>query len=125
MVTGHQLPGLGTPESLAGLVEPPAPADVIEKGIITLHEAAKLIDDFNTRYSRFPFLTIPSSSKLSSFRRERPFLLLAVLRIAARSRMKLHESLQDELREVLGRRLMVDASQDIDLLQGLLTHIAW
>ena len=93
--------------------------------MISLHEAAELIDDFNARYSQFPFLSIPPSSKLSSFRSERPFLLLAVLRIAARSRLKLYESLQEELREVLGRRLIVDASKDIDLLQGLLAHIAW
>ena len=125
VITDDQVRGLGTPESLASTAELPAAADAIQKGIISLQEAAELIDAFNTRYSNFPFLTIPSSSELSSFRYERPFLLLAVLTIAARSRIKLHESLRDELRRVLGMKLIVDAFKNIDLLQGLLAYLAW
>ena len=124
-MTDHQIGYLGTPDSPASLAEPPAPADVIQKGKISLQEAAELIDDFNARFSRFPFLTIPSSSELNRFRCERPFLLLAVLTIAARNRIVLHESLRDELREVLATRLIVDVSKNIDLLQGLLTQLAW
>ena len=116
---------LGTPDSLPSLVEPPAPADIIQKGMISLQEAAELIDTFNAKFSRFPFLTIPSSSELERFRCERPFLLLAVLIIAARNRIVLHESLRDEFRKVLATRLIVDVSKDIDLLQGLLTQLAW
>ena len=115
----------GTPESLPSLVEPPAPADVIQKGMVSLQEAAELIDTFNTKFSRFPFLTIPSSSELKRFRCERPFLLLAVLTVAARNRIVLHESLRDEFRKVLATRLIVDVSKDIDLLEGLLTQLAW
>ena len=114
-----------TPESLPGLVEPPAPADVIQKGMVSLQEAAELIDTFNAKFSRFPLLTIPSSSELKRFRFERPFLLLAVLTIAARNQITLHESLRDEFRKVLAARLIVDVSKDIDLLQGLLTQLAW
>ena len=125
MVREHQVGGLCTPESLASLAEPPAPADVIQKGIISLQEATELINAFNTIYSRFPFLNIPSSSEMITFRCERPFLLLAVLTIAARNRTKLHESLRGELCKVLGMRLIVDASKNLDLLQGLLTHLAW
>ena len=125
MVRGHQVGGLGTPESLASLAEPPAPADVIQKGIISLQEAAELVDAFNTRCSRFPFLNVPSSSEMISFRCERPFLLLAVFTIAARYRPKLHELLRGELCKVLGMRLIVEASKNLDLLQGLLAHLAW
>ena len=115
----------GTPESLPGLVGPPVPADVIQKGMVSLQEAAELIDTFNAKFSRFPFLTIPSSSELKGFRFERPFLLLAVLTIAARNRIVLHESLRDECRKVLATRLIVDVPKDIDLLQGLLTQLTW
>lgn len=125
MVTDHQVGFLATPESLASIAEPPAFADVIQKGMISLQEAAELVDAFITRYSRFPFLTIPSSSELISFRCEKPFLLLAVLTIAARNRTKLHESLRGELCQVLATRIIVDASKNIDLLQGLLVHLAW
>ena len=116
---------LGTPDSLASLAEPPAPADVIQKGMVSLQEAAELIDTFDAKSSRFPFVTIPPSSELKRFRCERPFLLLAVLTIAARNRIVLHESLRDEFRKVLATRLIVDVSKDIDLLQGLLTQLAW
>lgn len=124
-MTDHQIGCFGTPRSLASLAEPPAHADVMQKGMISLQEAADLIDAFNARFSRFPFLNIPSSSELNKFRCDRPFLLLAVLTIAARNRIVLHESLRDELREVLATRLIVDASKDIDLLQGLLAQLAW
>ncbi len=124
-VTNDQVGCLGTPDSLVSFAETPAPADVIRKGMISLQEAAELIDAFNTNFSHCPFLTIPSSSELISFRYERPLLLLAVLTIAARDRNVLHESLRREFYEILGTRLIVDPSKDIDLLQGLLTHLAW
>ena len=125
MVRDHQVGGLGTPASLASLAEPPPPADMIQKGMISLQEAAELVDAFNTRYWRFPFLNIPSSSEMITFRCEKPFLLLAVLTIAARNRTKLHDLLRGELCKVLSLRLIVHASKNLDLLQGLLTHLAW
>ena len=124
-VTDHRVGYLGTPDSLASLAEPAAPADVIRKGTISLEEAAELIDAFNNNFSHFPFLAIPPSSELSSFRCERPCLLLAVLTIAAQNRIVLQESLRREFSEVLGTRLIVDPSKNIDLLQGLLAHLAW
>ena len=93
--------------------------------MISLQEAAEPIDAFNAKCSHFPFLAIPSSAELNEFRCERPFLLLAVLTIAARNRVALHESFRDEFREVLATRLFVDASRNIDLLQALLTQLAW
>ena len=116
---------LGTPDSLPTFEEPFGRADVIQKGIITEQEAQELVKTFEMNFSSYSFLQISSSSKLASFRRERPFLLLAVLTIASRKHITLQDLLEQEFNETFGTRLIVEASKDLDLLQGLLTHLAW
>ena len=93
--------------------------------MINEQEAQELVKTFEMDFSSYSFLQIPSSSTLASFRRERPFLLLAVLTIASRKHITLQELLEQEFNETFGARLIVEASKDLDLLQGLLTHLAW
>ena len=85
-------------------------ADVIQKRVISVQDAQDLIHTFATDYTSFPFVLLPHIT-LDSFRRERPFLLLAALTIASRKQFKLQESLEREFREVLRYvRLGVNAS---------------
>ena len=125
LLLASQAGNLGTPESLPAIEESFGRADVIQKGIISEQRAGEFIEAFETDFSSFPFLTIPSSCALGSIRSERPFLLLAILTIASRKNLTLQESLEKEFRETLGTRLIVEASKDLDLLQGLIVYIAW
>lgn len=84
--------------------------------MITKQEAQELVKTFEMDFSSYSFLQIPSSSILTSFRRERLFLLLAVLTIASRKHIILQELLKQEFNETFGARLIVEASKDLDLL---------
>lgn len=75
-------------------------ADVIQKGIISVHDAVELVKIFRADYASFPFILLPHFT-MDSFRRERPFLLLSVLTIASRTQFKLRESLDREFLKVL------------------------
>lgn len=76
-------------------------ADVVQKGIISVHDAEELVRTFQTDYTGFPFVLLPYLT-MDSFRRERPFLLLSVLAITSRKQLELQEPLEREFREVLG-----------------------
>lgn len=99
-------------------------ADVVQKGIISVHDAEELVRTFQTDYTGFPFVLLPYLT-MDSFRRERPFLLLSVLAITSRKQLELQEPLEREFREVLSTRVIVEGAKDLDLLQGLLIYLAW
>ncbi|PQE30693.1 hypothetical protein CJF32_00005890 [Rutstroemia sp. NJR-2017a WRK4] len=99
--------------------------DVITKGIVTVKKAEAAIKEFESRAFSFPFVTLPPNTSLDILRQQRPFLLLAVLAVTAQSNMALQSLLEHELRETLGRRVIVRGERSIDLLQGLLVYLAW
>ena len=68
--------------------------------MIPAQEAERLVRLFKTEFESFPFVLVPDLT-MDAFRRERPFLLLSVLTTASQKQLKLQESLEQELREVL------------------------
>ncbi|KAL4927344.1 fungal specific transcription factor domain-containing protein [Aspergillus undulatus] len=73
----------------------------------------------------FPFVLIPPDFTVISMAEERPFLLLAAVANACHTYPSLQESLHEEMKQMLTRRLTTEHGKDLDLLQGLLIHLAW
>lgn len=73
----------------------------------------------------FPVVNVPSSPEV--LRHERPFLLLCIRAVTAQSTAtKLR--LGRQIKQAVANRLVMDENivyEDLDLLQGLLTYIAW
>lgn len=97
-----------------------------------IHEelAAVLLAQFQTTQSRFPFVIIPSEWSPQHMQREHPFLLLVIMTSMVKTNPLLglpevSEALERELNTSLARRLITTGEQDLDLLQGLLVHLAW
>lgn len=84
-----------------------------------------LLDIFRGMDYYFPFVIIPTSWTPASMAVDRPFLLLAAVTSAASRYHYLQQALIDELKEVLSRRVIMAGEKDLDLLQGLLVHLAW
>lgn len=84
-----------------------------------------LLDNFRGMDYYFPFVIIPASWTPTSMAEDRPFLLLAAVTSAASMYHYLQQALIDELKEVLSRRVVMAGEKDLDLLQGLLVHLAW
>jgi hypothetical protein len=99
--------------------------DVISKGIVTFQQAEESVRLFRRRASSFPFVILPSYISLDCLRRERPFLLLAIITFAADYNVELQSRLDLELRETLARKVIVNGEKTLELLQGVLVYLKW
>lgn len=56
--------------------------DVVGRGLVSEEKARQLLDEYMTTTGQlFPFVLLPPTVTLSSMRRERPFVLLAILAV--------------------------------------------
>ena len=84
-----------------------------------------LLQEFRKTQRFFPFVVIPAEWTVQSMVEERPFLLLAAITTVARETPPLQEVLADEIKAILAQRIVVNGENNLDLLQGLLVHLAW
>ncbi|KAL4992686.1 hypothetical protein BDW68DRAFT_148568 [Aspergillus falconensis] len=84
-----------------------------------------LLDGFRSFASYFPFVVIPAGWSVASMAQDRPFLLLSAVTCASSRYGSLQQALAEELKETLGHRVVIAGEKDLDILQGLLVHLAW
>lgn len=99
--------------------------DVIARGIVSTRQAEEALREFASRASAFPFILLPPHTSLETLRHERPVLLLAVLTSTGENNLPVHHVLEKELRETISNRIIMHGEKNIDLLQGILLHLAW
>lgn len=99
--------------------------DVISRGILHFDEAEQSLRLFQTKAPSFPFVVVPPDVSLTSLRREKPFLLLAILACALQGQKKLRNAIELEIRESLSQKVVVNGEKSMDLLQGLLVYLCW
>lgn len=73
----------------------------------------------------FPFVVIPPTETLATLRHQSPFLLLAILGASQEDNSELQGILDAEVRNVVALRVVLQAERNMDLLLGLLVHVAW
>ncbi|KAJ6000316.1 hypothetical protein N7481_000725 [Penicillium waksmanii] len=84
-----------------------------------------LLDRFRSMGSYFPFVRLSDAWTAASMAEDRPFLLLAAAAVASSNHCHLQDALIKQFKESLSQRVLIAGEQDLDLLQGLLVHIAW
>lgn len=106
---------------------PPDTAQNLSFGDLELssHVLEHLLDEFRSRQSLFPFVVVLPNWNVHSMTAERPFLLLAILATASSKYPRLQRTLAAVLKDTLANRVVVRGEKDLDLLQGLLVHLAW
>ena len=57
-------------------------------------------------------------------RRDRPFLWLCLMSVASRSTVQ-QKALAKEMKITLGREILVEGKNNIDLLLGIILFVAW
>lgn len=72
----------------------------------------------------FPFIIVPESTTARELRRDRPFLWLCIMSIASRSTVQ-QKALATEIKITMGREILVEGRNNIDLLLGILVFVAW
>ncbi|KAJ8064867.1 hypothetical protein OCU04_007175 [Sclerotinia nivalis] len=99
--------------------------DAISRCIVSTRQAEEALREFASRASAFPFVLLPPQTSLETLRHERPVLLLAVLASTGQNNLSHHHLLEKELRETISSRTIIHGEKSIDLLQGILLHLAW
>ncbi|KAL4971903.1 hypothetical protein BDW66DRAFT_145234 [Aspergillus desertorum] len=101
--------------------------DVIDKGILSLDEAAALLDSFlQFMMPRFPFVVLPTTTTAGELRQSAPFLFLSILSVSATDDQMLKHALDEEMRAALAERtVLVHHPPSLETLQGLLIVLAW
>jgi hypothetical protein len=121
----HQLESLHRDTTTTtGLIE--KPEDVIEKGLLSMATAESLLSTFKDKMTpHFPFVTIPPGMSVDDLRRERSFLLLAILASASFADPSLQRTLDAELKKTVSSLMILNGKASFDMLQGLLVYLAW
>jgi hypothetical protein len=105
------------------------PSDVYTLGTTGIEISAAvlqhLLDTFDRMIPYFPFVQLPGNLTVAAMVAERPFLLLAIATAAAFNYPQLQRTLEAELKEMLSRQVIIDGERSLDILQGLLVHLAW
>lgn len=88
-------------------------------------EAEECLNIFRTHMmTYFPFIIIPGSTTAHELRHDRPFLWTCIMSISSKSSLQ-QMALAKEVRITMGREILVEGKNNLDLLLGILTFIAW
>lgn len=108
---------------------PTDPHDPFALGLLNPEKGEILLDRFrSTMAPRFPFVVLPDGDNrelLKLLRRERPHLCLAVLAASASDDFVLQRELSRLFNKAVASGLTTGRIRTLDVLQGLLVHLAW
>lgn len=116
---------LGQPQSHASPDE--NSGDVIDKGILSLDDAAALLDYYlQYMMPHFPFVALPERATVGELREQKPFLFLAILSVSVMDDRALKRALDGEVKTATAERtVLLDKPPSLETVQGLLVVLAW
>ena len=89
------------------------------------HEAQSFMEIFSTRMvPLFPFIVVPAHMTAEQLRQEKPFLYLNISVVACQEASRQREILS-VVREYVAEHIVLRGEHNLDLLQGLMVHLAW
>ena len=88
-------------------------------------EGNTFMEIFRTRMvPLFPFIVIPDNMTSEQLRREKPFLYLNISMVACQNSPRQRE-ISGIVKEYVAEHIVMMGEHSMDLLQGLLVHLAW
>ncbi|KAH8888403.1 hypothetical protein GQ53DRAFT_238108 [Thozetella sp. PMI_491] len=100
--------------------------DIFQRGVIDEDDGERLIQKFRShKMPLFPFVVIAQEETLASLRKNSPFLLVAIAGVCLEDRPKLQRLFDAEVRNEVAKRVIVQGERNMDILLGLLVHLAW
>ncbi|MCJ1329245.1 hypothetical protein MMC10_005924 [Thelotrema lepadinum] len=101
------------------------PEALISHSILSTEDVDSYIGRFREMSSFFPFVAIPDDVAVYALLQDRPLVLHAALAVATSSEVHLQKTLEKSFKELMLRKLVLEAQKSIDLFQSLLICIAW
>lgn len=100
--------------------------DLFARGIITTTEAGRLLEKFRVnKMPQFPFVIVPREMSVSALREQYPFLLMTIMTASLEDNLQLQGELASEVKRAIGTRVILNNERNLDILLGLLVHVAW
>jgi hypothetical protein len=113
-----------SPES-EGARSSPGVIQTTPRPAITANQVNKYLSRFESLNAYFPFVTLPQGWTVRSILQNQPFLALGILSAMSQLDLVLHRKLDAEFKRVLSEKVTMNGDKSLDILQGLLVHIAW
>lgn len=109
------------------LMQSAKPFDVIDRGLLSMHEASQLYARFTNDFVQFfPIVILPQGYHAVDIRRTKPTLFLAVIAAASGgSDAELNVSLNKEILQVYAEQIVIKGEKSLELIQSMLITIAW
>ncbi|KAJ5928257.1 hypothetical protein N7466_007213, partial [Penicillium verhagenii] len=91
----------------------------------TLAIEEESLHTFRTQRLQFlPLIHIPATTTARDLKRQSPFLWRCIMTVESKHTAR-QAALCVRIRELAGKRLLVDCDKSLDLLQGVLVYLAW
>ena len=95
-------------------------------GLRNLCEAEEVLTIFRRDFCpEFPFVLLSPEDTSESLRHDKPFLFLSIVAVTSYENPQLQRRLAQEIQKQIASRMVVNNERSLDLLQGLLVHLAW
>lgn len=92
---------------------------------VTPFEAENILQRFRNGYlAMFPFVYIKPDTTPEELQQYRPFLWLNIRTVCEKSAPKMY-AMGDYIRELMGRKVLVELERDMDVLLGLMVYLGW
>lgn len=92
---------------------------------LTPFEAENILQRFRNGYlAMFPFVYIKPDTTPEELQQYRPFLWLNIRTVCEKSAPKMY-AMGDYIRELMGRKVLVELERDMDVLLGLMVYLGW
>lgn len=99
---------------------------IVERGLMSEAEAGRLVATYRLKFlHRFPFVLLAPDETAARLRHREPFLFLCVVAAAMSSAHPLRKIVADEIMKHITLRVVACSERNLELLRGLLIHIAW
>lgn len=105
----------------------PKPADIIDKGIVSLETASETFDHYQTEMvQHLPIVVFPPDTRMYEVRRTKPILFHAIISVSIGPiQPDLQLSLIDDLYRILAERVVIKGEKSLELVQALIVACTW
>lgn len=99
---------------------------IVERGLMSEAEAERLVTTYRSNFvHRFPFVLLAPAETASRLRNREPLLFLCVVAAAMSNSHPLRKVVVEEIMKHITLRVVAHSERNMELLRGLLVHVAW
>ncbi|XDG06955.1 hypothetical protein ABKA04_006570 [Annulohypoxylon sp. FPYF3050] len=119
------VPGASPAPPKANTGPEPEP-DIIDRGIITMSEAAAFFTRFtDDMVPHLPAVVFPEGTTAIEIRKSKPILFLSIMAAASSEIPKLQRQLVREIMQLFAEHIIISGRKSLELIQALLVSVIW